>query len=46
MEDYGIPVRPEYVVQGDYIYQGGYLGIHELWKLNENQQLFLLQIMT
>lgn len=29
MEDYGIPVRPEYVVQGDYIYQGGYLGIPE-----------------
>ena len=24
MEDYGIPVRPEYVVQGDYVYQGGY----------------------
>lgn len=35
MEDYGIPVRPEYVVQGDYVYQGGYRGIHELWKLNE-----------
>ena len=35
MEDYGIPVRPEYVVQGDYVYQGGYRGIRELWKLNE-----------
>ena len=35
MEDYGIPVRPEYIVQGNYTYQGGYRGIHELWKLTE-----------
>ena len=47
MEDYGIPVRPEYVVQGDYIYQGGYLGIHELWKLNEKPTaVFELSVMV
>lgn len=35
MEDYGIPVRSEYIVYGDYSYQGGYRGIHQLWKLED-----------
>lgn len=35
MEDYGVTVQPEYVVRGEYKYQGGYRGIHELWKLKD-----------
>lgn len=35
MEDYGISVRQEYIVNGNYSYQGGYSGIHQLWSLNE-----------
>lgn len=33
MEDYGIPVKPEYVVRGDYTYQGGYRAVARLWNL-------------
>lgn len=33
MEDYGIPVREEYIVDGDYKYEGGRDCIKKLWQL-------------
>lgn len=44
MEDYGIPVRPEYVVQGDYIYQGDIWEFMSCGSLMKNQQLFCYKL--
>lgn len=35
MEDYGYPVRQEYLIPGDFTYQSGYKGIMKLWELEE-----------
>ncbi len=35
LEDYELPVHPEYIVQGNYNYSGGFQAIHELWKLKD-----------
>lgn len=35
MEDYGIPLRKEYMVEGDYTYKAGYEGILKLCSLKE-----------
>lgn len=35
MEDYGIPIRKEYMVEGDYTYKGGYNGILKLCSLKD-----------
>lgn len=35
MEDYGIPLRKEYMIEGDYTYQAGYEGILKLCSLED-----------
>lgn len=35
LEDYGYPVRQEYLIPGDFTYQSGYKGILKLWELRE-----------
>ena len=35
LEDYEIPVCPDYIVDGDYGYNSGYEGIQKLWNLKE-----------
>lgn len=35
MEDYGIPLREEYIIAGDYTYKAGYEGIIKLCSLKE-----------
>lgn len=35
MEDYGIPLRKEYMIDGDYTYQAGYEGILKLCSLED-----------
>ena len=35
LEDYGYPVRQDYLIPGDFTYQSGYKGIMKLWKLEE-----------
>ncbi|MDO5423831.1 MAG: LacI family DNA-binding transcriptional regulator [Eubacteriales bacterium] len=35
MEDYELPVNPEYLVKGMYDYQSGYEGIQKLWGLKQ-----------
>lgn len=35
MEDYGIPLRKEYMIEGDYTYQSGYNGIIKLCSLED-----------
>ncbi len=35
MEDYGIPVNEDYMIQGDYKSESGYLGMKELWQRKE-----------
>ena len=33
MEDYEIPLRKEYLIEGNYDYASGYEGIHTIWQL-------------
>lgn len=35
LEDYGYPVRRDYLIPGDFTYQSGYKGIMKLWELEE-----------
>lgn len=35
MEDYGCPIRKEYMIQGDFSYKSGYEGIRRLWELEK-----------
>lgn len=35
LEDYGYPVRQDYLIPGDFTYQSGYKGIMKLWELEE-----------
>ena len=35
MEDYGIPVEQEYLIEGDYDYRSGYEGVKKIWALKE-----------
>ena len=35
MEDYGCPIREEYMIQGDFSYKSGYEGIRRLWELKK-----------
>jgi len=35
LEDYRIPVREEYIIEGDYTYNAGLNGLEQLWKLKK-----------
>ncbi len=35
MEDYGYPVKEEFLIDGDYDYRSGYEGVMKLWQLGE-----------
>lgn len=35
MEDYGLPVHKEYMIEGDYSYKSGYEGMKRLWELKK-----------
>ncbi len=35
LEDYGYPVRQDYLIPGDFTYQSGYKGIMKLWELED-----------
>lgn len=40
MEDYGLPIYKEYMIEGDYTALSGYRSIEQLWSLNERPTAF------